>query len=371
MNGSTAGAYPVHPYELTPEWLTDRLRAAQELPADVSVTRFTATPLGEGSGFMGRLVRLNLEYDGAAPAAPKSLIAKFAGGAGHHRDIAMQFRLYEREVRFYERVSDTLPGSAPRRYAAEIDADSGDSVILLEDLCDYRMGDQAKGCSAEEARMVIDILAPMHARYWGRIDDVAWAPPIDGSIQIDGAVGGCQHGWDPCAQRFGSVIAPEILAARDVYLAAIPALHRLMAKPVQTLVHGDIRLDNLMFGATPVHRPAVALDWIVTRSAAVQDLAYLLSQNLTIDERRQHEADLISYYHAQIVSLGIEGYSLVQLWSDYRLAVLFLFSYAVLITGALDPTNERGARMMEQLVHRSSSALMDHDLLPMLHTLKV
>ena len=362
-------AYPPTPEDLSAAWLTDRLRADGALKGEAKVSWFETTPIGAGSGFMGRLVRVTLGYDGDAHAAPQTLIAKFAADPGHHRDIAMAFRLYHREVVFYQKIAASFPGAAPHCYAAEIDAATGDSVLLLEDLGAYETGDQAKGCSADEARMIIDILAPMHARYWGRSQEVDWAPPIDGSVQIDGASGGCAMAWDPCAQRFGHRMAPKLLAHRDVYLAAIPALHRRMAQPVQTLVHGDIRLDNLMFGASAAHRPVVALDWIVGRSAAVQDLAYLLSQNVRIEERRTHEAALVSYYHARLIALGITDYTLDQLWADYRYAVLFLFSYAILITGALDPTNERGAQMMEQLVHRAASAVMDHDLLPLLQTL--
>lgn len=368
MGSSTAG-YPARPEALTAPWLTARLRDEGILGDAASVARFKTAPIGAGSGFMGRLVRVTLGYEGDASAAPRSLIAKFAADPGHHRDIAMQFRLYEREVTFYRKVAASFAGVAPHCYAAEIDPATGDSVLLLEDLGAYRTGDQAQGCSASEARMIIDLLAPMHARYWGRSHEVGWAPPIDGDIQIGGTSAGCAMAWDPCAERFGHRMASELLAQRDAFLAAIPALHRRMAEPVQTLVHGDIRLDNLMFGTGGAHRPAVALDWIVGRSAAVQDLAYLLSQNLRLDERRAHESELVAYYHARLMDLGVTGYTLDQLWTDYRYAVLFLFSYAVLITGALDPTNERGAAMMEQLVHRAASAVMDHDLLPLLKTL--
>lgn len=361
--------YPSQPDELTAGWLETALKQAGVLSAAGRVASFEQTPLGIGSGFMGSLVRLNIRYAGNADAAPQSLIAKFAGAPGHHRDIAMQFRLYEREVRFYQQVAPSFPGIAPHCYAAELEPESGDSVLLLEDLGAYRMGDQAEGCSAEQARMVIDILAPLHARHWGQPAAFDWAPRIDGELQIGGASAGCAVGWDACAQRFGHRIAQDILDRRDSYLAAIPALHRQMARPVQTLVHGDIRLDNLMFGVETGHRPAVALDWIVTYSAAVQDLAYLLSQNLRLDERRAHEAALIAYYHKRLVEAGVTDYPLNRLRADYRTAVLFLFSYAILIAGALDPTNERGARMMEQLVHRSSTAVMDHDLLPMLDSL--
>jgi hypothetical protein len=360
-------ANPAHPDDLTEGWLTQRLRAAGAI-GDEIVTSFSTTPIGEGVGILGVLARVQLVYEPPASNAPRSLIAKFATPHEGNRAVAMHFRLYEREVRFYQHVAPGLGPVSPRCFAAEVDPDSGDCVLLLEDLGDYRTGDQISGCSPEEARAIIDVVAPMHARYWGRTDDkaLAWAPRIDGDVQIDGITAGCVAGWEPCVARFGHVMAPEILARRDRFLAAVPALHRMMARPVQTLIHGDIRLDNLMFGQQPGQRPVVALDWVVTFSAAIHDLAYLLSQNMSPEDRRGHQTRLIEYYHGSLMDQGVTGYSLKQCWDDYRVAVLYVFGYAVLIAGTLDPANERGRRLMEKLVGRASDAVMDLDLLPLL-----
>ena len=95
-------------------------------------------------------------------------------------------------------------------------------------------------------------------------------------------------------------------------------------------------------------------------------MAYLISQNVQLEQRRAHEAELIEHYHSRLVELGVQDYSLEQCWHDYKVGVLYLFSYAVVIAGTLDPSNARGAAFMEQLVARSSATVMDHDLLAML-----
>jgi hypothetical protein len=95
-------------------------------------------------------------------------------------------------------------------------------------------------------------------------------------------------------------------------------------------------------------------------------MAYLLSQNLTIEERRAHEEELLQHYYDKLVSLGVTDYSLEECWKAYKVAALYLFCYAVVIAGTLDPSNERGKAFMEQLVSRSSAMLMDHDLLSLL-----
>jgi len=360
-----AGHPPAAPEELTAGWLTATLRTAGALAPGSAVTGFTTSPIGEGMGLLGVLVRLRLDYAPAAPDAPGTLIAKFSTANAENRAVAMAFGVYAREVGFYRHVARGLPGAAPRCYAAEYDPASGASLLLLEDLDGYRMGDQVAGCSASEAELLIDLLAPMHARYWGRADDfaLAWAPRIDGPMQLEGFTQGCAAGWDPCAARFGRVIAPEILAQRDRFIAAMPELSRRMARPPQTLVHGDLRLDNLMFGVRAGQRPAVAIDWIVSFSAGVHDLAYLMSQNLRTDERRTHERRLVARYQQRLSALGVAGYDPETAWADYLTAALYMFSYGVVIAGTLDHNNARAVRMMEQLMARASATVMDHGLL--------
>ena len=92
----------------------------------------------------------------------------------------------------------------------------------------------------------------------------------------------------------------------------------------------------------------------------------MLTQNVTIDERRGNESRIIEHYHRRLVELVEQGYSLEQCWDDYRLSALQLFAYAIVIAGTLDPSNERGAAFIRELVSRACTAMVDHDLLSLL-----
>jgi hypothetical protein len=365
----TTRDYPTHPSELTSEWLTAQLRAAGAVKT-AAVTGFSTVPVGEGIGMLGILVRVVPIYDRVEPGAPGSLIAKFATPVEGNRAVAMAFHIYEREILFYRLIAPTVSARAPRCFGCEIDPATGDSFLLLEDLSAYRTGDQVEGCSAAEAMGIIDAFVPLHVSFWGRTDDpvLGWVPHIDGETQIAGISAGCAAGWDPCVERFGHVMADEIKAARDRFVAAVPELHRMMGRRAQTLIHGDVRLDNMMFGTSPGQHTVVLLDWALTISTGLQDLAYLLSQNVTTQERRAHETELVEYYHRKLQELGIGGYSIEQCWADYRVAVLYLFCYAVVIGGTLDPSNERGTQFMAQLIDRASNTVIDHGLLSLLPT---
>lgn len=54
------------------------------------------------------------------------------------------------------------------------------------------------------------------------------------------------------------------------------------------------------------------------------DLANLLGR-LEPGWRRGHEVDLLRLYHAELVTLGVEGYAWNDCWTDYRLRVLQRF----------------------------------------------
>ena len=187
-------------------------------------------------------------------------------------------------------------------------------------------------------------------------------------MRVDGEyVGGLSPGvegtWERCVEQFGSCITPDVLAALDRYIAVIRPFHPVMGRRTQTLVHGDVRLDNVLFGHDDQH-PVVLIDWqAVMISNPLQDLSYLLSQNLTVADRRAHEDELVRYYYDKVCSLGVADYTLEQCWDDYDVGVLYLLSYPLIIGGAFDPANDRGKQLAEEMLRRSSQTVTDRGLL--------
>jgi hypothetical protein len=360
--------FPTKPAEVTSAWLTTSLRAAGAIGPDDTVTGFSSSPIGEGVWMLGEIVRLELQYE-SEPGPLPSLVAKFATPTEANRAVAMTFRMYEREVRFFRDLADRVSEGIPDSYAAEIDLGNGDFVLLLQDLADYRPGDQVAGCGVRDAELGIDAMAELHAAWWdaGRHPELAWVPTVDGELHRVGMVAGTRAGWEPFVAGFGHLVAPEIVEAGPRYLAGADELHLRMGRGPQTLIHGDFRLDNLLFGTEPDHYPIALVDWqglIVSKGA--HDLAYLLSQNLDTEARRKHERELGARYHQALSDAGVESYTAEGCWDDYRLASLWLFEYAVVIGGTLDPANERGTAFMTGLIERSSATIMDLELLDLL-----
>ncbi len=128
------------------------------------------------------------------------------------------------------------------------------------------------------------------------------------------------------------------------------------------LVHGDYRLDNLLF--PPDGGPGVvAVDWqTLSLALPARDLAYFLGTSLSVDDRRAHERDLVAAYHAALTSYGVSGLLARGLLGRLRFAMIQ--GPLVSIFGcAYGTRTERGDRMFAAMVARSCAAIRDLDTL--------
>jgi aminoglycoside/choline kinase family phosphotransferase len=359
--------FPIEPSQVTAEWIDAQLRTCGAITT-ANVTSIESEPLGEGVGMMALLSRITVNYDQPEAGAPATVVAKFAI-QNENRVVGMAFRVYEREALFLRDLAAHSGVPLPAVYAVEIDLASGDNVILMEDIGDYRMGDQVEGCDLETAKIVLDAIAPVHAAFWQNVDQpiLSFVPHVDGEMQTEAMSAGPAAGWDPCVERFPDTMTPLVRAHRDKFLSSTRELHARMGRLPQTLCHGDCRLDNMMFAKEPGHHPVIVLDWQgVIISSGLQDVGYLLTQNLSVENRRKGERDLVAHYHSRLVEHGVTGYTLEQCWEDYRLAALYLFVYALVIGGTLDPSNDRGRAFMSSLLTRATATIEDLDLFSLL-----
>ena len=356
--------FPPQPGDVTTEWLTSVLHEAGALGTSTTVTAIRHDLLSEGVGMMGTVSRLHVEYDQPG-AGPVSLILKSASEAPMSRQVAAQFRLYEREVNFYLGLGEALEPTVPHAYFAEYAPQTVDYAILMQDFNGYQTGDQVLGADIEQARRAVEALAQFHAQYWDRVDDpaLAWVPSTNSDLVRDSMIEGCIAGWDKMAGLFTDL--PERLkAAKADYLSRLPALYAAMVEGHQTLAHTDYRADNLLFGSEPGHQPIVILDWsAVAKSKGVQDLAYFLTQNLSEHCRANHENELHGLYYETLVKEGVDNYSFDEFDRDYELGVLFNFVYAIVIASALDISNERATAFVGKLASRSAECILERGLL--------
>lgn len=358
-------SFPTQPELLTTEWLTDMLRSAAQLPDDQEVRKFSVQSIGDGVGMVGKVVRVTLAYQDPGVAAPTSIVIKFAHEAEANRAIALNLRVYEREVTFYNHIAGSVRVPKPACYFAAVGHRTGECIVVLEDMRRYRAGDQLVGVGLDEATQVIDALTPLHAAYW---DNTAQAFLRDamrvGSTFIEPYMQCVEATWTNCIAQFGYCIPAEVADSLPEYVEGLRRLHVLLGERTQTLLHGDVRMDNVMFNAGDHDRPVVLVDWqALMISNPLHDLALMLSMSATTDTRRSIEDDLIRYYYSKVVALGVAGYSVEQCFDDYDLEALYLMSVALIMGGAFDPANERGKRLAEEVLRRACATVVDRGLL--------
>lgn len=349
--------------DVTVDWLTQTVRGAG---FDATVAGFTRRAMGEGVGMMTAIELVDLDY--GEGEGPRTVVVKLPALNDANRAVAVAFDLYRREVLFYRNVADRTSAGTPRVLLAEVDS-AEDFVLVLEDLSEYRLGDQIIGCDLGDAEIAVTTLAKLHAPFWNDVatPELDFIPYETPSTHGDALREGSRVGWDAMVDVFGDAVPAFMRAVKDRFLAAVPAMQQWLVTAPTTIAHGDFRLDNLFYGRTPGHEPMVVIDWQGSlRSKGVRDVAYLLSQSMPTGLRREHERDLVGLWQRTLVAEGVADYSPEQAWEDYRRAVLALWTVVVVIAGTLDSSNDRGRAWMTEMIRRSAATIDDLGLLDLL-----
>ncbi|MDH3707815.1 MAG: ecdysteroid 22-kinase family protein [Acidimicrobiia bacterium] len=323
-------------------WLSDVLGRAVAI-ADIEA-------VGVGVGLLGEVHRVVLDGD----AGPPSVIVKL--GAEANADIAVHFGYYEREWGAYR---DLLPDSrvaAPGCWFNSLVDDR--PCLVLEDLADHRRGDQVEGITPADAEAAIDLAADLHSGFWDdeRLGSLSWMPGPE-----DPRVAGYGHlfemMWDQFRTGAGVDVPSDVVDAARAAMAGFDAVVAGFGSPPVTVVHGDFRLDNLLFA--PDGR-AVAIDWQLTaRGRGPYDLAFLLAGSATTDVRRELERVLIERYHARLVNRGVQDYPLESCWDDYRRGHIQNLPNPVTAAVVVDPGNDRGRELLRRNAERALTAVAD------------
>lgn len=326
----------------TDEWLSTVLGE--------QVTISSIAEVGVGVGLLGEVHRVI--YVGAD--GPASVIVKL--GSAANAPIAVQFGYYVREWGAYRYLLPTAPGLAPRCHLNLLTDD--DPCLVLDDLADHRAGDQLAGLTIDQAEAAVDLAAGLHAAFW---DDAglahhAWMPdPRD--PRIAGYGGLFTMMWDAFLDGPGAATPPERAAAATAAMERFDTVIDHFSGSPTTVVHGDFRLDNLLFGPDG---EACAVDWQLTaRGRGPYDLAFLLAGSADTEFRRAHERDLVARYHERLLANGVTGYSDADCWEDYRRGHIQNLPNPITAAVVVDPGNDRGVELLRLNAQRALAAVAD------------
>lgn len=355
---------PTTTSEITADWLTEVLHASATLPASATVASVDIDPAAAGVGFMGEVGKLNLSYDGDAGSCPRTMMAKFPTQNPDIKAMMRPTRVYEREHRFYAELAADTTVRTPEVYHVTCNTSADEAVdeeylILMEDLGDLTLGDQLAGVSVDQARAALVGLASHHARFWdgAGMENADFIPVINGPLNKQGEpiYAASLPGFK---EVFADALRPEMVPYADAYGKSHPKLLDLFGAMPHTLVHFDYRADNLFFEADGT---VVVIDWqSISQGGGAADVAYFLSQNLSVEDRRAHEDELLHAYHDALGTAGVTGYEFDQFFQDYRVGVIYGWIIPVFAVGTLDSSSERAMALWTAVIERVQAAIFDH-----------
>lgn len=346
--------------QFTPEWLDDALRDSGVL-GSARVAETHAELVAADRGIGGTVARIRLAYEGDAPGAPASIIAKLPSAIELTRGGGRFLRLPEREVRFYRELAGRVPMRVPACYYAAIDDDGDAFVLLLEDLGAIASGDDLVGTTLEDAERVVDAVAAMHAAWWRSpdLDALDWMPAIDERAFVWQRM--FATAWREQREWIEELVPGELVPLGEAMTHHLGAAVTRLADSPPTLLHGDLRLDNLFF-PTDAAEPVAAVDWSnASRGPGPYDLAYFMCMAFEPEQRREHEQQLLRHYVDALASGVGEGVTFEECFDVYRLSFCEPFTrmFFLLMRGHADKGQERPPAVLSRFVRNAGQAAVD------------
>lgn len=321
----------------------------------VSIDSVTVTPVGTGQ--TGATYRVAVSYAQRSGSLPESFVVKLPSQDPEVRQrVALSYRC---EHAFYTEVVATVAVPTPHCYHVDIENDGADFVMVMEDLAPAVQGDQITGCSAVEATLAVEALAGLHGPRWC---DPAWLdfggttmPRADAEI-ARGMGEVARFAADTTLERLGDRMSEADRRTIDESVASVPAW--LLLEPERfALVHGDYRLDNLLFD--PGRSRVTVVDWqTLTVGLPARDLSYFVATSFPASERSSFERDLVTAYQRALCGHGVVDYDIDQCWADYRVGMLQI-PLLTMLGFAFSSATERGDEMVLAMLARGCAAIRE------------
>lgn len=293
--------------EITPAWMTAAL--ARTHPGAV-VEKVAVCDAADGTN---RRARIELVYERGE--GPPSVFVK-APGRLMHRLALSALRAVATEAQLAE-LGLALPIEHPEMYAGGYDRRRIAAIVVMEDITNRGStpNEATRPLTPEEVEDGLDGLAGLHAAYWENPPPFfrpwklgpVWAPISGGSLYRG-------------LRRLPDDLMPAGVDARtlerEFRRSAISA-----ASGPQTVLHGDPHPGNTY--ALAGNRTGF-YDWqLVRRGNWSHDVGYFVAGSLSVEDRREHERDLLSSYLNALRNNGAPAPEPEEAWDRYRMSPPF------------------------------------------------
>mgnify|MGYP003321870719 FL=1 len=315
--------FPTSPDDLNREWLSSALGRPIE--------SFEMHPIGGGKGNLGDLVLVSLENG-------EQVVAKFAANRQEALNAAKRSGLFEREIKFYHELAPKLDLRLPKLFASSYDPSSAYFIMLLEYLEPVKDSDSISGIGVEHTRQVLEELSKLHTQGRGLVD-TPWVQTMVSQDRINNLTIMIERGWPVLQEMCGELVDPlKEINLLERFLETMTYLNTLD----QTIVHGDVKPDNLVIS----NQGVVIIDWQgFGTGPPAWDIAYCMCQCLTTEERKLYESELLDSYPHDLVG--------------YKESLFFGIVIACALPLLGNPDDPRLGQLVETTAERTISAMSD------------
>lgn len=278
---------------LSPEWLSEAL--SKRFPG-TTVTSVTRGPVIDRVA-----VNARFHIDGDLPEGlnPDLCVKGYFNELGKSLGF-----LGEIEGSFYRDLAPTTKMRTLKTVYADVNPDTKHGVVITEDVVvqGAEFLDALSAYSPDQTAQSLTQLAALHSATWNRQDlaDVAWLRPRASDYTMTRGVKEIRANFE---SSVGAGVPAEIRDPELIYNTFATLVQKTANTPEWCVIHGDAHLGNVYLDRDG--RPTF-LDWQLTeRSKWFLDVGYHLSSALPVEQRREHEGDLVRHYLGEMAAAGI------------------------------------------------------------------
>ena len=346
--------------EITAEWMQQALTAGGAAVAS-KITEVEVEQLSDVTNALGNLYRCRLIARNGEAIDPASVIVKLPGTDALASRFARWLSLHRREYVFYRDIAAHGYVRVPTLFYGDFDPRSHRFVLVLEDLGGMEAIPQSVGVDEERARRAIREIAGLQGRFWEAADEPALSACGDFLNTRERRIMQTVYLLTlPAAfDRFGDLFTAETRRLAEKFGLRIAA--QFVSAGPKTVVHGDFRADNMLFGGEG-HKDLALIDWQgFGIGCGMYDIAFFLVTSVTSDLRHRIERDALDEYHDIVHRLGAKNYTREDCWRSYRQNVLGTLMPMVIGCGALDMSDPKLVNQTRELLNRVLTAIEELD----------
>ena len=353
--GCMAVAIPTSIDEVTAQWMSDA--------TSWNITGVRNELIGVGVGVSSAVYRSHLTGTGC----PSTVIIKMPALDPNAVFTSTVLRMYIREVKFFKTLAKDVPFRVSTSYYGDVNEETSQFAMVVEDLGKLRAIDQVKGMSIVDARVAIDGLAAMHAKWWGKGDALSEnGTTISLGDPIYPAVVPMVYaeGWEKCTKEIK--MPDALMQVGPKFGENVAPLLASLAKGPNTLAHGDFRADNMFFGD---NNELAVLDFqLIGTGIGAYDLAYFITQSISAEDASKYERELFDRWVDGLLAGGAprDMVDKQALWQHYRSAALFCLAYPIIASRGMDLSDQRSFELVDCMNTRFDRAVRELNLVSLL-----